>query len=770
MRFHINIRNKIVLLVLSVSLVIYVISISYIVNKTSFTLKEEAYAKVKLSVERAAFEVRCQFEEYLATARTLASAFGNFYEMDSAVWKPLHLQMLQEVYKQHREVTGFWDCYEYAAFVPGYTKDYGRLTRSLNLDENNKFVTEVLELSMDGDFGPYATIKQRNVADIWDPYLDTMTQGNEGGGGIMMTTVGAPLQKNARYAGLIGLDISLRWLQDFIKDIKPFEGSIPFLLSGKARIASHPSDSMLNKSIYDLFGIVAQNENLEERLRKGLSSTFVYQDSLSSLDYYVYISPISVNGANSHWGMGICVPLGVITHSADESLKVAIFAGLLGTFLLIIALWWISLHISRPILLMTEKLNILAQGDLESDAELNIRSGDELEWMSVAMNRLLNGLRRMDALARSIGSGDLSHDITLLGPKDSLGKSLISMRDSLRAAKEDEQNREAENENRAWVNRGLAEFSKLLRENSNNLDMLCENFLFSIAHYVHAEMGTLYLRDDERHQRRQSDEYLLKVSYAWGEKRFLHGKFKYGEGLIGSCAMEKTHIYLTEIPDDFSAIMAGVGQAPPKCILIVPMLHEGEAIAVLELASFKPFPAYVIDFLNNLSVYVAASLFTVQVGMNTSQLLAQSQEQAEELKAQDEELRQNLEELKATQEEADRKREENESLFVALSANLYYVEYNLDGFAINASANYLERLQVTRSQIVQTHFSDGCEIPGWDRRRFETFWNEVRSGKSRRIEMHQHIGDTDISVLEFYLPLKDHNHRVYKVLKLSFEL
>jgi len=417
MRFHINIRNKIVLLVLSVALVIYVISISYIVNKTSFTLKEEAYEKVKLSVERAAFEVRCQFEEYLATARTLASAFGNFYEMDSAVWKPLHMQMMREVYKQHREVTGFWDSYEYAAFVPGYTKDYGRLTRSLNLDENNKFVYEELSLSLDGDCGPYALFKQRNVSDIWDPYLDTMTQANVGGG-IMMTTIAAPLQKNARFAGLVGLDISLRWLQDFIKEIKPFEGTIPFLLSGKSRIASHPQDSMLNKSIDDLFGIVAQNENLEERQRKGLSSTFVYQDLVSGIDYYVYIAPIIVNGANSPWGMGICVPLGVITHSADESLKVAIFSGLIGTILLIIALWWISLHISRPILLMTEKLNILAQGDLDSDADLNIRSGDELEWMSIAMNRLLNGLRRMDALARSIGSGDLTSDITLLGPKD----------------------------------------------------------------------------------------------------------------------------------------------------------------------------------------------------------------------------------------------------------------------------------------------------------------------------------------------------------------
>ena len=768
MRFHISIRNKIVLLVLGVSLMIYVISIGYIVSNTSEILKDEAYSKVKLSAEKSAFEVRCRFEEYLAMVQSLAESFESFTTMDTAHWEELSLEMMANIYREHRDITAFWDSYEYSQFREGYDKPYGRHARYMYYDIKKELKIVKTELSQDGDPEPYGTFKQVNAPDIWDPYLDVTSENDLNR--RMMTTVAAPIRKNARFAGMVGLDVTLNWIQDFIREIKPFEGSISFLLSGNAHIASHPADSMLNRTVTDLFGIVAQNENLEEKLRKGLNTAFIYHDDNNGLDYYVYLTPISVTDAHSNWGMGICVPLNVITHSANESVKVSIFVGLLAVVFLILALFKISSLITRPILQMTGVINNLAHGDLESEFNLRVRSGDELEWMSVAMNKLLNGLRHMNRLAQSIGNGDLSQDIMLLGERDSLGKSLIAMRNSLRVAKAEEEKREIENRNRAWVNQGLAEFSELLRENSNNLDSLCENFLFRIAHFVDAQMGALYLRDDERHQRHQSEEYLMKVSYAWGEKRFLTGKFAIGEGLIGSCAMEKKHILLTEIPKEYSKIVAGVGQAEPKCILIVPLLHEGEAIAVLEIASFQVFPAHVIEFLNNLSVYVAASLFTVQVGMNTQQLLAQSQEQAEELQAQDEELRQNLEELKTTQEEADRKRAENESLFMALSASLFYVEYSLDGYATDVSQNYLERLNLTRAQVLHSYFAEGSQIPNWNKSAYHLFWEDVRAGKSRRLEMTQIVNEKELHLLEFYLPVKDPDGRVYKVMKLSFEV
>ena len=98
------------------------------------------------------------------------------------------------------------------------------------------------------------------------------------------------------------------------------------------------------------------------------------------------------------------------------------------------------------------------------------------------------------------------------------------------------------------------------------------------------------------------------------------------------------------------------------------------------------------------------------------------------------------------------------------------MEYDLDGYAIDASQSYLDRLQLTNEEILHSHFSEGCQIVGWDRAKYNDFWREVRSGKSKRIAMRQNINGTELQLLEFYLPIKNHAGKVYKVIKLSFEV
>ena len=57
-----------------------------------------------------------------------------------------------------------------------------------------------------------------------------------------------------------------------------------------------------------------------------------------------------------------------------------------------------------------------------------------------------------------------------------------------------------------------------------------------------------------------------------------------------------------------------------------------------------------------------SAVATVRMNGQTQQLLAQSQEGTEALRAQEEEMRQNMEELQATQEEMQRKAHEYETI------------------------------------------------------------------------------------------------------------
>jgi putative methionine-R-sulfoxide reductase with GAF domain len=65
--------------------------------------------------------------------------------------------------------------------------------------------------------------------------------------------------------------------------------------------------------------------------------------------------------------------------------------------------------------------------------------------------------------------------------------------------------------------------------------------------------------------------------------------FPSGETLSGQAAKNRKLLNLTELPDGYITILSGLGKSSPQHLLIVPVVHNGGSIGIMELASFKPF-------------------------------------------------------------------------------------------------------------------------------------------------------------------------------------
>ena len=116
--------------------------------------------------------------------------------------------------------------------------------------------------------------------------------------------------------------------------------------------------------------------------------------------------------------------------------------------------------------------------------------------------------------------------------------------------------------------------------------------------------------------------------------------------------MERDSIIITDLPEDYIRIRSGLGEDEPATLVLVPVLLDEQVLGVIELASFKEVPDYIINFIKSLSNSIAASVTKVKVNISTAKLLQQSRKQSEELFSREEEMRLSMEELRSIQEQS----------------------------------------------------------------------------------------------------------------------
>lgn len=315
--------------------------------------------------------------------------------------------------------------------------------------------------------------------------------------------------------------------------------------------------------------------------------------------------------------------------------------------------------------------------------------------------------------------------------------------------------RKNERENN-WITQGIASVTGVKHQGNDIADYALQ-IISGTVKYLHANQGGFFIvKQDE------GDTYFeLLASYAYDKKK---KKISLGEGLIGQVYYEKRVILVTKVPDDYVKITSGLGGSLPCCICIVPLVSDGKVYGAVEIASFQKLQPFEIEYLEKVGENVGYNLKSIDGHLRTEQLLADSQQMAQEVKSQEEELRQNMEELAATQEQMQRKQAEMDAVLASLSA----LELDAAGIILSANPVFLGITGYENSDLNNKPYLNLISRQGNDRLQYEMMWKSLMSGKTFSGEFRILNSDgKELWMVGNFTPLLGQNGKPYKVMVIS---
>ena len=224
---------------------------------------------------------------------------------------------------------------------------------------------------------------------------------------------------------------------------------------------------------------------------------------------------------------------------------------------------------------------------------------------------LTTQVRAISEVATAVTKGDLTRTIDVeaqgevLSLKDTINQMIANLRDTTQTNKEQD-----------WLKTNLAKFSQMM-QGQRSLESLAQLIMSELTPLVSAQLGTFFVTElEEREQ-----VLRLLSSYAFRHRKQLANRFELGDGLVGQCALERKAILVEDVPPDYARIGSSTGEAPPRNVLVLPVLFEGQIKGVIELASFQKFEAIHITFLEQLMMSIGVVFNMITASMRTEELL-----------------------------------------------------------------------------------------------------------------------------------------------------
>jgi methyl-accepting chemotaxis protein len=255
-----------------------------------------------------------------------------------------------------------------------------------------------LEALVDYDKEDYYQVSLKTGKEgLIEPYLYPV-----GGKDVLITSLTVPIIRNGRVIGVAGIDLELTGIQRLTAEIKPFGDGMVGIFSSNASIVAHPDPGRLGKDMRTTEGDFVGDylPTLVDSVTSGSSLSSMFYSPALRAGVDLAVRPITIGGSVTPWATAILVPHATVMAPVYRMTTILILLGVVVLAVITIIIFFVSRSLSRPIVLVTNTLKDISEGEGDLTKQISIASKDEIGDLALYFNKTLGNIKNLISIIK----------------------------------------------------------------------------------------------------------------------------------------------------------------------------------------------------------------------------------------------------------------------------------------------------------------------------------------------------------------------------------
>lgn len=339
-------------------------------------------------------QIRADLEDYMSVVRTLSQSLSGLKE-EELTDRDIVNSILQNVLDNQPDFTAVWVGWEPNAF-DGKDEEYrnkpghdvtGRFVPYWYRDKGDLKLEPLKDYDIPGAGDYYLTPLNSGKPIITEPYLygigDSLSH---------ISSLSQPIYHNNEIIGVVGVDIVFDRIQSVVDDLVLYDTGFGRVLSNEGLVIAHKNHDYIGKITLDF-----TEENAEiitNVVKSGERYTHIAWADALGKEALKSFAPILINGTETPWSFSVVISQDEIMADARDMFNIFVIAGIGSILIISLIVLFASNNITRPIEKITEFSEVIAEGDLTQ--ELNVEfldRKDEIGRLAYSFNNMTDNIK-----------------------------------------------------------------------------------------------------------------------------------------------------------------------------------------------------------------------------------------------------------------------------------------------------------------------------------------------------------------------------------------